>query len=125
MMKKMITLLMLTVMCCGISNAQTNEPIVLRPDNTGSNSSDNTSEQNGPQRSPVYTPLVHLTGNTLLFEESCIGCQMQILQDDEVEYSFYVNENGMVVLPATLFGDYELRLYWGSIVFVGELLLEQ
>lgn len=47
MMKKLITLLLLTGLGCGFIKAQTNESIVLIPNNTGSEATANTSGQNG------------------------------------------------------------------------------
>ena len=124
-MKKLITLLLLTGLGYSIINAQTDEPIVLRPNNNGSNSSENTSEQNGFPRSPIYIPTVYYSNHTLLFEECCIGCEIEIMENDEVVYSTIITDaNGTVQLPEDLSGNFELHLYWGSFVFVGEIDLE-
>lgn len=105
--------------------AQQNEQVPLHPVATGDGtlSSEIIGTLDSPQRSPIYIPSVFLTDYTLLFEENCIGCQVQILQDETVVYSSFVDEDGIVLLPATLTGECELRLYWGTIVFVGEFLL--
>lgn len=123
----LLSLIVITFFNCNSVVAQNNEQVPLHPIATPGhgNSSETGTAQGEPQRSPVYIPTVFQTDYTLLFEESCIGCQVQILQDEEVIYSSFVDEDGIVTLPAALSGECELRLYWGSIVFVGELLLEQ
>ncbi|MDO4802225.1 MAG: hypothetical protein Q4A15_08675 [Prevotellaceae bacterium] len=115
---------MLTGLGCGIINAQTDEPIVLRPNNTGSEATANTSGQNGPQRSPIYIPTIYYSNHTLLFEECCIGCEIEIMENDEVVYSTIITDaNGTVQLPEDLSGNFELCLYWSSFAFVGEFEL--
>lgn len=119
-MRKIAHLIVL-LLFVAVSSANAQERIVVRP--TTSNSNGGISEQPDLQRSPVYIPSVFLTDYTLLFEENCIDCQVQILQDETVVYSSFVDEDGIVLLPATLTGECELRLYWGSIVFIGEFNL--
>lgn len=119
-MRKIAQLIVL-LLFVAVSSANAQE-IVVSPITSGT-LSDPSVPTDGPQRSPVYTPSVFLTDYTLLFEENCIGCQVQILQDETVVYSSFVDEDGIVLLPATLTGECELRLYWGSIVFIGEFLL--
>lgn len=124
-MQKLFIFLLLIVVAsynCDSVSAQDNEQVPLHPIATqGQGNSNETGTVHGDlQRSPVYIPAVFLIDNTFLFEGSCIGCQVQILQYEEVIYSSFVDENGIVLLPANLTGECELRLYWGCIVFVGE-----
>lgn len=87
---------------------------------------DETVMDGGPQRSPIYIPSVYLSDNTLFFERNCIGHQVEILHDEVAVFSTTItDEHGTVELPSVIIGECELRLYWGSIVFVGELILEQ
>lgn len=76
-----------------------------------------------PNRSPSFEPSAFLMNKTIQFSKNCIGLSALILQDETVVYSSFVDEDGIVLLPATLTGECELRLYWGSIVFIGEFNL--
>lgn len=123
-MKQFSFLLIVLVGLCSISYAQTGEPVIL------GDGGENTSPyidpaQGGPQRSPIYVPSVFLSDHTLIFERCCIGSEIEISQNDEVLYSTTItDENGIVFLPENLSGCFELHLYWGSLVFFGEIDLE-
>lgn len=93
-MRKIAQLIVL-LLFVAVSSANAQERIVVRP--TTSNSNGGISEQPDLQRSPIYIPSVFLTDYTLLFEENCIGCQVQILQDETVVYSSFVDEDGKVL----------------------------
>lgn len=77
----------------------------------------------GANRAPILTPEVYIDDYTLIFDTSFEGLSVELLQDDEVVYSGIIDENGEVVLPDYLVGEYELRFYLGSIIFVGEIEL--
>ncbi len=47
------------------------------------------------------------------------------MENDEVVYSTIITDaNGTVQLPEDLSGNFELHLYWGGFVFVGEIELQ-
>lgn len=77
----------------------------------------------GANRAPIRTPEVYIDDYTLIYDTSFEGLSVELLQDDEVVYSDIIDENGEVVLPDYLVGEYELRFYLGSIIFVGEIEL--
>ncbi len=125
MNKSIIISLLIAMICfhCESLYSQNNEPVPLHIKTGSTIANGNSNEQPGPARSPIYIPSVFLADHTLYFEESCIGCEVLILQDDEVVYSAVVDENGTVELPDALYGVYEIQLYQGSRTFVGEFEL--
>ena len=75
-------------------------------------------------RSPIAPIYVDQDGYTLSFDESCIGCSVTLIDDeDNIVYTDIVDENGIVELPNNLSGTYELQIERGSIIFVGEISL--
>lgn len=83
-----------------------------------------TNEQNPPRRTPINIPEVYIDGYTLTFDASCIGCPITLVDEEEnVVYTTYVGETGIVELPNDLTGTFELQLVRGSITFVGEIEL--
>ena len=72
-------------------------------------------------RTPVRPPVVYLDDYTLTFE-SHIDYTLQVvsLDDETVVYDAYVPGSvSEVQLPSYLTGEYELRLYTDSFLFVG------
>ena len=75
-------------------------------------------------RTPIVIPEVYIDGYTLTFDVSCIGCPVAIVAEEEnVVFTTYVDETGVVELPNDLTGIFELQLVRGSITFVGEIEL--
>ena len=75
-------------------------------------------------RSPIVIPEVLIEGHTLSFEESCIGCSITIIDENEnTVFSAIVGEEGIVILPDSLVGTFVLELERGSITFEGEIEL--
>ena len=115
-----LTVLLLLV---AVSSANAQERVIIHP--TTPSPTMGSTENDGLQRSPVYLPSVFLANHTLLFEECCIGCEIEIMENDEVVYSTIITDaNGTVQLPEDLTGNFELRLYWGRLVFVGKFELQ-
>lgn len=77
----------------------------------------------GANRAPIRTPEVYIDDYTLIFDTSFEGLSVELIQDDEVVYSDIIDENGEVLLPNYLVGEYELRFYVGDFIFVGEIEL--
>lgn len=84
-------------------------------------------ENNGgpPQRGPVFVPLVGIEDYTLTFTTPCYGYTLELLDEDgDVVYTTIITSDTLV-LPSTLEGEYQLRLYptGSSIYFYGEITL--
>ncbi|MBR6892796.1 MAG: hypothetical protein IKN15_06120 [Bacteroidaceae bacterium] len=116
MKRKLSTILtvVLFLFCASLVKAQTHVP--LEPEivvNQGS-------EQGDHPKAPVQIPTVYYEDYVLTFDSSCIGCTIELVQDDEVVFTGVVNANGEVEIPDTLVGLIELRIYRGGTSFVGE-----
>ena len=75
----------------------------------------------GESRTPVQPPVVYLDDYTLTFESHAdFTLQVVSLDDETVVYDAYVPGSvSEVQLPSYLTGEYELRLYTDSFLFVG------
>ena len=71
-------------------------------------------------KSPVLLPTVYYENYVLTFDSSCIGCTIELVQNDVVVFTGVVDSNGEVEIPDTLVGLVELRIYRDGIMFVGE-----
>lgn len=75
------------------------------------------------QKGPILTPYVNIEGYTLFFITPCNGCTLRIVNaEDEVEYTTIIT-SGMLVLPSTLEGDYEIQIISGNYCFYGDIEL--
>ncbi len=110
-----ITLLALCMLfgCVSLVSAQIDDPIQipLNPPGTGGG---------GHGRSFDELPTVYYADYVLTFDSSCIGCTIELVQDDEVVFTGVVNANGEVEIPDTLVGLIELRIYRGDDTYIGE-----
>ena len=80
--------------------------------------------QNGPQRGPVLVPELSVEDYTLTFTTPCYGYTLELLDEDgDVVYTTVITSDTLV-LPSTLEGEYELRLYPtdSSIYFYGYVM---
>ena len=94
-------------------------PVILHPTNNG----ESTGNPNKP-RTPVVIPDVYIVGYTLSFDDSCIGCSITLLDEDEcIVFMDVVDENGIVDIPNYLIGTFELQLVQGNITYSGEIEL--
>ncbi len=108
----------LFLFCASLVNAQSIVP--LEPeiiDNQGNDSGDD-------PKGPILIPTVYYEDYVLTFDSSCIGCTIELVQDDEVVFTGVVDTNGEVEIPETLVGLVELRIRRGGITFVGEFEIE-
>ena len=100
--------------CTSIVSAQS-RPIPVEPGiNTGDNG------HGDHNKAPVQLPQVWIEDNVLTFDASCVGCMIEIVQDDVVVYTTFVDLNGEVTLPSTLSGTLQLVIYRGDQTFTGE-----
>jgi hypothetical protein len=70
-----------------------------------------------PPKSPEATLLVYQDGSTFYFEASLAGCAVTLLSNNVVVYSDVVGTDGIVTLPASLTGTFELCITIDSQVF--------
>ena len=80
----------------------------------------------GSEKSPILIPTVSIDGYTLSIYGISTDYTLELVdENDTVVYSTIVPSTvNVVVLPATLSGDYELRLYpGGSYYFYGYISL--
>ena len=80
---------------------------------------DPTYNQNNPQKTPVQPPYVWQDDYTLTFDDSCIGCELRLVdENDNVVYTTTITSNTLV-LPSYLSGEYELQIISGIYCFYG------
>lgn len=86
---------------------------------------DPTSPVTVPQKSPVLVPEVLIDNHTLIFNTSCDGCTLRLVnEDDEVDYEIVIPTNtNSLILPSTLEGNYEIQIVLGNWCFCGEIEL--
>ena len=88
---------------------------------------DNPSQlQNPPAHLPAYSPNVTLEDHTLHFYYDHPDCTVQLLEDDDVvfEVPFFPYTANNINLPATLSGQYELRIVEVGYYFSAVIELE-
>ena len=84
---------------------------------------DPTIGQTNPNKSPILVPEVSIDDYTLTFDDSCLGCELRLLDEDGVlVYSTTITSNTLV-LPSYLFGEYELQIFSGIYCFYGYIEL--
>ena len=85
---------------------------------------DPTIGQGDSHRGPVLVPEVSIDNYTLSIDTSCYGYTLRLVDEgDNVVFSTVITST-TIVLPSTLSGEYQLRLYPtdGSIYFYGYVL---
>ena len=84
---------------------------------------DPTYNQPDPQRTPILVPEVTIDDYTLTFDDSCLGCELRLLDEDgALVYSTTITSNTLV-LPAYLSGEYEIQIVSGIYCFYGYIEL--
>lgn len=94
------------------------KPVILDVFGTGDNS-----ERDEIPRAPIRRPSLFIKDHTLSFTNSCVGYTLQLIQDDAVVYTYYIESTDDLVLSSDLTGFYEVHLVGGSFTFVGEIEL--
>ena len=87
---------------------------------------DDSSIHPGGYKTPVLVPTVSIDGYTLYIDDSHADYTLELIdENDTVVYSTFVPSTvSVVVLPSTLSGNFELRLYpGGSYYFYGYISL--
>jgi hypothetical protein len=62
-------------------------------------------------------------GHELSFCQDFAGCLLTLSIEDSIVYSTCIPASGIVSLPSTLFGVFEISLYTDVYCFVGEITL--
>lgn len=84
---------------------------------------DPTNGQPNPHKSPVLVPEVSIDDYTLTFDDSCLDCELRLVdENDNVVYTTVITSNTLV-LPAYLSGEYELQIISGIYCFYGYIEL--
>ena len=98
--------------------AQTNTPVDLQ-----ASIIDPTLDPPGHPKSPVTVPTLSLDDHDLYFDTPCDGCTLNIVDSNNVVVYTIVIPTGTtsLVLPATLFGEYELQIICGNYRFYGKI----
>ena len=79
--------------------------------------------QDDKQRTPILVPEVDIEDYTLTFDDSCLGCELRLVdENDNVVYTTTITSNTLV-LPSTLSGEYELQIISGIYCFYGYIEL--
>ena len=74
-------------------------------------------------KSPILVPEVDIEDYTLTFDDSCLGCELRLVdENDNVVYTTTITSNTLV-LPSTLSGEYELQIISGIYCFYGYIEL--
>jgi hypothetical protein len=82
----------------------------------------NENKPGGPKE-PIQIPEVDIEDYTLTFDDSCLGCELCIVdENDNVVYTTTITSNTLV-LPSTLSGEYELQIISGIYCFYGYIEL--
>lgn len=77
-------------------------------------------ESGDDPRGPINSLVVYYEDYVLMFDSSCIGCTIELVQNDEVVFTGVVDTNGEVEIPDTLVGLVELRIRKNGITYIGE-----
>ena len=74
-------------------------------------------------KTPIIPPNVSLDDHTLYFDTPCDGCVLNIVDGNDVVVYTLVIPTGTtsLVLPATLYGEYELQIISGKYLFYGTI----
>ena len=84
---------------------------------------DPTENQPDGPRTPISVPEVSIDDYTLTFDDSCLGCELRLLDENGVlVYSTTITSNTLV-LPAYLSGEYEIQIISGIYCFYGYIEL--
>lgn len=79
-------------------------------------------EHNGKPPKRFLIPEVTLQGNTLQFITPCNGCTFRLVQGNDICYEVEII-GGILSIPTTFTGMYELQIVSGDIIFYTEVEL--
>lgn len=115
--KILLALLFVIAFPLSASSAVENDTIVLSI--IGSGDHDGT-----PHKYPDLPIYAKQDGHVLKFGYDCVGCILSLLDDeDNLVVSLFIDSTGIVVLPDSLYGLYELRLIKDNYLYSAFILL--
>lgn len=79
--------------------------------------------QDNPHRGPILIPEVSIEDTTLTFDDSCIGTELRIVDENGIVMYNTIITSYELELPSSLFGEYELRIISGVFCFYGDITL--
>ena len=79
-------------------------------------------EHNGKPEPRTLIPEVTLQGNTLHFITPCNGCTFRLVQDNNISYEIEII-GGILNIPTTFTGIYELQIVSVDTIFYTEVVL--
>ena len=81
--------------------------------------------QGGAPRGPVTLPEVWQDGNVFTADASCYGLTLRLVQGGVTVFETVISavDNGEVVVPTTITGNYELQIQDGYFIFYGAVSL--
>jgi len=80
---------------------------------------DPTNDKPTDPKSPVLVPEVSIDDYVLTVDDSCLGCELRLVdENDNVVYTTVITSNTLV-LPSYLSGEYELQIIRGIYCFYG------
>ena len=79
-------------------------------------------EHNGEPEPRTLIPEVTLQGNTLHFITPCNGCTFRLVQDNNISYEIEII-GGILNIPTTFTGIYELQIVSVDTIFYTEVVL--
>lgn len=77
----------------------------------------------GRPRTPAMPITVSQTDHVFTFEEYLAGETIEVVSDDTIVYTSIIGEDGTVVVPDDLTGDFTLVLYVGDKMYSAEVEL--
>ena len=119
-MKRLFCLLVFSFACFNMIKADVtavDDPIILTEKN------DNPiSGHGGPGKSLTFL-YVYQSDNVFFFGEALVGCTVSLLYNNVTVFSTVVDENGLVVVPSTLIGVFELQIIVDDVIYWAEVIL--
>ena len=79
--------------------------------------------QGDTPKSPEATVIIYQSGNSFYFGEAFVGCSVTLLLNNVVVYSDFVGTDGIVTIPTSFSGTFELCINIGLQVFSTEIQL--
>lgn len=91
--------------------AAVDDPIIL------TEKIDNPIDGHGDPGKSLTFLYIYQSGNVFFFDQSYEGCGVSLLLNDVVVFSAVVDEDGLVTIPETFIGTYELQLTVGDDIY--------
>ncbi len=119
-MKKVIVMIVMLLLlpCMQVSMAAHAQTVIM-----GGQYIDPSDEKAPNHRMPAAPIYVSQDEHAFTFNASIAGETIEVVSGDEILYTTIIGEDGTVVIPDSISGEVELRLYRGSLVYHAEVEL--